>query len=123
MFSTARKSAVATFFLALVGSPAQAADEAKDLINLCRQFADLPKVEFSTELIRLKSSCGGVLNAHILVSRPDSGYCRPRKIDMDELVKIYLAWADRNPDRWKDPRAVTVDAAFSEVFPCPKATP
>ena len=111
---------IAAAALALQAGTAYAADEAKDLIDLCRKYQAYPKTEFTQDLIRLKSSCAGVLNAHIRVSRPDSGYCRPKQVDMDELTRIYLAWADRNPDRWKDPRAVTVDAAFAEVYPCPK---
>ena len=63
----------AAIYFVLASSTARAADEAKDLINLCRVYANLPKTELTTELIRLKSSCGGVLNAHVLVSRPDSG--------------------------------------------------
>ena len=106
--------------LAFQTAGAYAADEAKDLIELCKIYQAIPKTEFSQDLIRYRSSCAGVLNAHIRVSRPDSGYCRPKQVDMDELTRIYLAWADRNPDRWKEPRAVTVDAAFAEVYPCPK---
>ena len=110
----------AAIFSAAFCQHALAADEAKDLIDLCRKYQAYPKTEFTQDLIRLRSSCAGVLNAHIRVSRPDSGYCRPKDINMEELTRVYLAWADRNPDRWTDPRAVTVDAAFAEVFPCSK---
>ena len=106
--------------LGLQSTSALAADEAKDLIDLCRGYQAVDKSVFSQDLIRLRSSCGGVLNAHMLVSRPDSGYCRTRGVGMDELTDIYLKWADRNPGRWTEPRATTVDAAFAEVFPCPK---
>ncbi|MGL4397595.1 MAG: Rap1a/Tai family immunity protein [Hyphomicrobium sp.] len=108
--------------LALPSASIQAADEAIVLIELCKAYKAVPVPadgQFSQDYIRLKSSCAGVLNAHMRLARPDSGYCKPREVSMDTLTDIYVAWADRNTTRWTEPRHVTVDAAFAEAYPCP----
>ena len=106
-----------------LGIPAAHADESTVLIELCKQYAALPVPagsEVSTEYIQLKSSCAGFLGATIRMSRPDDGICRPDRFNIDELTRIYLAWAGKNPDKWSKPTKDTIMEAFKDVYPCPK---
>ena len=105
----------------LVAAPASRASDSVPLVELCRAFLALPKPgEVTTEYIQLKSSCAGFINSHVKMSKPEDGFCIPKGYNMDDLAKVYLAWADKHQDRWKDPTKVTMTEALTEVYPCSK---
>lgn len=102
-------------------STAAHADDSTPLVELCRAYLALPKTgDVTAEFIQLKSSCAGFINSHVKMSKPEDGFCRPPHYDMDDLAKIYMTWAEKHPDRWKDPTKATMTEALAEVFPCPK---
>lgn len=97
------------------------ADDSVALVELCRTFVALPKPgEVTPEYIQLKSSCAGFINSHVKMSKPEDGFCLPKGYNMDDLAKVYMAWADKHPERVKDPTKVTMTEALTEVYPCSK---
>jgi Rap1a immunity proteins len=46
-----------------------------------------------------------------------AGICAP-PASMMQLQRVFLNWAERNPQRWSENRAFGVQAAFSEAWPC-----
>jgi Rap1a immunity proteins len=97
------------------------ADESVPLVELCKSYMALPKGgEVTSEFIQLKSSCAGFINSAFRMSKPEDGFCRPANYNMDDLVKVYMAWALKNPDRWKEPTRLTMAEALKEAYPCPK---
>jgi hypothetical protein len=110
-----------TFAILLCASAPARADESTPLVELCKQYLALPKPgdTVTSEYIQLKSSCAGFINSALKLSRPDDNICRPKSIGLDELATLYMAWAGKHQDRWKDPTKVTIAAALSEAFPCP----
>lgn len=97
------------------------ADDSTPLVELCRAFLALPKTgEVTTEYIQLKSSCAGFINSHVKMSKPEDGFCVPKGYNMDDLAKVYMAWAEKHQDRLKDPTKTTMTEALAEVYPCPK---
>lgn len=97
------------------------ADDSTPLVELCRAFLALPKTgEVTTEYIQLKSSCAGFINSHVKMSKPEDGFCVPKGYNMDDLAKIYMAWAEKHQDRLKDPTKLTMTEALAEAYPCPK---
>ena len=98
------------------------ADESGPLIELCQQYLALPKPgeQITAEYIQLKSSCAGFINSHVKMSKPEDGFCRPQHYELDDLVKVYMAWVAKHPERAKDPTKVTMTQALAEVYPCPK---
>jgi hypothetical protein len=115
-----RTLAALAFVAAALASPARA-DQSTDLVHLCEQYQALPKTgEVSSEFIQLKSSCAGFINSQMRMSKPEDGFCRPKNYDMDDLVKVYMAWVKKHPDRIGDPTKVTMSEALREAYPCPK---
>ena len=97
------------------------ADESTPLVELCKSYDALPKTgEVTAEYIQLKSSCVGFINSAFRMSKPEDGFCRPEKYNMDDLAKHYMAWATQHPERWKDPTRVTIAEALKDAYPCPK---
>jgi hypothetical protein len=120
MTSKALRIAAAMMALAI---PAAHADESTVLIDLCKQYAALPAPsggDVTAGYIQLKSSCAGFLGSTIRLSRPDDGICRPDRFNIDDLAHTYLAWAEKNPDKWGRPTKETIIEAFKDVYPCPK---
>lgn len=104
----------------LISRPAQA-DESGPLIDLCTRYQALPaNGEVNSDFIQLKSSCAGFINSHFRMSKPEDGFCRPKNYDMDNLVKVYMAWIKTHPERAAEPTKVTMSAALAEAYPCPK---
>lgn len=97
------------------------ADDSTILVELCEKYTALPKNgEVNAEFIQLKSSCAGFVNSHMIMSKPEDGYCRPKSYNMDDLVTVYMDWVGRNRDRIGEPTKVTLSAAFAEHYPCSK---
>lgn len=97
------------------------ADESGPLVDLCKSYLALPKDgEVTAEFIQLKSSCAGFINSHVKMSKPEDGFCIPKGYNMDDLVRVYMAWVEQHQDRVKEPTKVTMSAALSEKYPCPK---
>ena len=118
-----KATAVLTTLIAvsLYAIPAARADDSTPLVELCRAFLALPKTgEVTTEYIQLKSSCAGFINSHVKMSKPEDGFCIPKGYNMDDLAKVYLAWADKHQDRWNDPTKITMTEALTEAYPCSK---
>ena len=38
--------------------------------------------------------------------------------NMDDLARAYMAWAEKHPERLKEPTKVTMTAALSEAYRC-----
>jgi Rap1a immunity proteins len=110
------------FFTLLLLVPSAAyADESTPLVELCKSYVALPKGgEVTSDFIQLKSSCAGFINSAFRMSKPEDGFCRPAKYDMDDLAKIYMNWANDHSDRWKEPTQVTIAEALKSSYPCPK---
>lgn len=49
-----------------------------------------------------------------------SSFARPANYDMDDLVKVYMGWANTHPDGWNEPTRVTIAEALKPSYPCPK---
>ena len=97
------------------------ADESVSLVELCKSYVALPKGgEVTSEFIQLKSSCAGFINSAFRMSKPEDGFCRPANYDMDDLVKVYMGWANTHPDRWNEATRVTIAEALKPSYPCPK---
>lgn len=113
--------ALAITLAAFMSAGTARADDSADLVQLCEKYLALPKTtEVTAEYIQLKSSCAGFINSHMHMSKPEDGFCRPKKYDMDDLARVYMDWLKKNPDRIKEPTKVTMTAALTEVYPCPK---
>lgn len=97
------------------------ADESASLVELCKAFVALPPPgdNVTSDYIQLKSSCAGFINSAVKMSKPEDGFCRPKAYNMDDLAKVYMDWAQKHPERWKEPTKITIAAALAEVFPCP----
>ena len=124
MTNTVRLTAAAlAIFLVgqLTRTQTASADESTPLVELCKSFLALPKsTEVTTDYIQLKSSCAGFINSAVRMSKPEDGFCRPKAYNKDDLARYYLDWAEKHPDRWKDPTRMTIAEALTEVYPCPK---
>ncbi len=105
-----------------LGSLPACADDSTPLVELCESYLGLPRPieQVTPEFIQLKSSCAGFINSHVKMSKPEDGFCVPKGYNMDDLATIYLDWAKKHPDRWKEPTKVTMTAALSEAYPCHK---
>lgn len=115
-------SAFSIAALSLGLPPPAHADESIPLVELCDSFLKLPAPgdQVTSEYIQLKSSCAGFINSHVKMSKPEDGFCVPKGYNMDDLARVYLAWANKHPDRWKEPTRVTMTEALSEAYPCPQ---
>ncbi len=47
-----------------------------------------------------------------------SGICNAPPVSGLQLQRVFLNWAERNPQRWNEIRALGVQAAFREAWPC-----
>jgi len=102
-------------------APAARADDSATLVELCKSYMALPAPkdgEVTPEFIQLKSSCAGFINSHVKMSKPEDGFCIPKGYNMDDLVRVYMKWVEKNPDRVKEPTKITMTAALSEVYKC-----
>ncbi len=45
-------------------------------------------------------------------------FCVKNPLTTEQMVRIYLKWADQNPEHWQLPRAATVLRAFVVYYPC-----
>ena len=115
------KLTVAALALAATFAGSARADETTPLVELCQSFVALPKNgEVTPEYIQLKSSCAGFINSHVKMSKPEDGFCVPKGYNMDDLATVFMDWANKHQDRWKEPTKVTMTAALSETYPCKK---
>lgn len=102
-------------------APAARADDSNTLVDLCKSYLALPapkEGQVTSEFIQLKSSCAGFINSHVKMSKPEDGFCIPKGYNMDDLVRVYMTWVEKNPGRVKEPTKVTMTAALSEAYKC-----
>jgi hypothetical protein len=45
-------------------------------------------------------------------------FCVKSPLTTEQMMRIYLKWADQNPEQWQMPPAATVLRAFVVYFPC-----
>lgn len=113
---------ICAILLALSGTvPLARADDSTVLLELCTKYQATPapkEGEFSAEFIQLKSSCAGFINSHVKMSKPEDGFCIPKGYNMDDLVKVYMGYMSKNPDKVKEPTRTTMTAALAEVYKC-----
>ena len=50
--------------------------------------------------------------------RDHAGYCPPHGAVLDDLVRVYLAWAGENLASLADPAEVAARHALADAFPC-----
>lgn len=122
--------AVATSFAVVLASPAAKANRtAGQLHNGCERLDRSVKltgdsVEFERDFETIY--CWGFVSAmqqasgmfvegkSILMS------CVPPQATLTQLIKVYVAWGNRNPAKLHQPAAASVTQAFMEAFPCGK---
>lgn len=47
--------------------------------------------------------------------------CVPPQATLTQLIKVYVAWGNRNPAKLHQPAAASVTHAFMDAFPCGKS--
>jgi len=119
--------ALATSLTLMLSTPAKANRTASQLHNGCERLDRSVKlvgdsVEFVQDFETIY--CWGFMSAmqqasgmfvegkSILMS------CVPPQATLTQLIKVYVAWDNRNPGELHHPAAATVTHAFMEAFPC-----
>lgn len=63
----------------------------------------------------------GVMDTHSIMTSAGRAplFCSPvQGISLDQAMKIFLKWAERNPEQLHESARVSVILAFAEAFPC-----
>ena len=61
------------------------------------------------------------LNEVLKVAKSDLGYCLPKPLDGNQLIRVIVKYLEDNPAKLHTIAAPLVKAAFMEAFPCPEA--
>lgn len=66
--------------------------------------------------------CAGFITGatNALVVMGNAPFCVKGSITVEQMIRIYLKWADQNPEGWGVPPAASVLRAFVVSFPCTK---
>jgi len=98
-----------------------------DLIERCRKSALVVGASTATKDFRVTdwqdaAFCSGYISGFVTGTYWSEGrrdYCIPDGVDTNQLIAIYASWADKHPETWHQPQAVTLILALITGFPCP----
>ena len=110
--------------MAVNASHAYAASTSMMLLQDCQVHKKLEDNNYhytATEDIRRGSHClgyfdgfGGFGNA-----LDHKFFCLPRDATLGQLALVFVAWADRHPEKLHEVAAICAAAALIDAFPCP----
>lgn len=93
-----------------------------EFIEQCRLYMvsdrDLPNTSRASWNL---GHCAGYLMGYLETHGnliQDHTVCFPDQISVAQAVRVYMAWADKNPALWHLPRNATVNLALKAAFPC-----
>ncbi len=124
-----------TLALLLTQAPAQAQTEVEilnsvsGLVSECKtyiQSADSKAGETSPESALNAGLCMGYISGYAEMNSIHSGYsktkmyCPPSIIQYDNLIRVFLAWAEKHPESLSKPRYIGLTLAMRDAYPCIK---
>ena len=117
-----RKPLAAYLTYVMLGSVPASAQGSEQFIEQCRLYTiserGLPgTARASFSLGHCAGYLMGYLETHANLVQ-DRAVCFPDGVSVAQAVKIYMAWADKNPALWHLPRQATVNIALKSAFPC-----
>ena len=97
----------------------QADDSSTEFIGQCRNGLNHtdPKTMFG-DFMFCAGYVAGAMNGVAMMGSPP--FCVKDALTVEQIMRIYLNWADQNPEQWQMPPAATVLRAFVVTFPCKK---
>lgn len=129
---------IATLAAALVAAPAKADEPGSigELLTQCKsliKFTDTESVSMAD--VTLAGVCSGYLSGYNdvasmrrgeivagkVVMKEDShwGICTPPTASPAQLARVFVKWAEENPQRLHLPRLLGAQEAFKGAWPCP----
>ena len=93
---------------------AQDAESSAEFIGRCRSGLNNPNK--IADLMFCAGFVTGVTNGVLAMGA--APFCVKNPLTTEQMVRIYLKWADQNPEHWQLPRAATVLRAFVVYYPC-----
>jgi hypothetical protein len=91
-----------------------------ELIRKCRFPRDAQRsIEENVGAAECMRYIDGFIAGVSIVKGPRP-FCIPSATTLGQEAAAYLAWADKHPEAWSQPRYVTLPKALAEAFPCGK---
>jgi hypothetical protein len=111
---------VLSLMLSAVSATAQGSST--ELIEACRLYmVDERSLSNTSRASFNLGHCAGYLMGYLETHGnliQDRSVCFPDGISVAQAVRVYIAWADKNPALWHLPRNSTVNIALKSAFPC-----
>ena len=113
-------SLMVTGAMLFLAPEAQAFSRNRDLAEGCKQSVDF--IEKRGPSRPLGAMCLGYLmgirEAVVVDNGRNYRACLPEEVTNEELIRVYLRWAENNPNRLHEFAFVGVIGALTEAYPC-----
>ncbi|MFC5593821.1 Rap1a/Tai family immunity protein [Lysobacter niastensis] len=90
--------------------------DGRELRSSCMEAVD--SVDRGTPLTFRGGVCAGYLHGLRDMLDSQAGVCVPTAATAEQLIRVYVLWADRHPERLHEDEMDVAVASLKEAFPC-----